>query len=309
MTELVQHDPLKSVERALANEFAPSTARAIRSDLRIWRDWLREAGVCVEEGLHPAQVVAYLEHMLVSGLAVSTARRRLSSLQHAARQVGVPTPLDDPIVGRAFRGLLRTYGRPRDSTVPITPHHLRSMVGCWSGPALVHVRNRAVLLVGFCGALRRSELAGLLWSDVALSDSGATLRLRQSKGDSLREGQYVALARGPSSLMCPVAALEALQAAQALPQAAVLAASRPHPSLIDRVVKRSVARCGIDAKYSAHSLRAGFVAAAAAAGVDVLRIQKHTRHASVATVTTYYRSASIWSAPASADVARALVGM
>lgn len=301
-----RRDVLGAVERALANEFAPATARAVRSDLRAWRTWLDEAGYTVTEGLAPACVIAYLEDMLVHGRAPSTARRRLSSLQHAARQVGVPAPLEDPLVSRALRGLLRTHGRPAESTHPITPSDLRAMVGVWDASTPRGARNRTLLLVGFCGALRRSELTALLWEDVTIADAGATLLIRRSKGDAQRAGQYVALARGPSGSLCPVNALEKLRSIDPLPSAAVFGATRPHPGLVDRVVKASATRAGITAPYSAHSLRAGFVAAAAAAGVDALRIQKHTRHASLNTVTTYYRRASIWAAPASADVVRSL---
>ena len=159
-------------------------------------------------------------------------------------------------------------------------------------------RDRALLLIGFAGALRRSELVALDVADIEHVRRGIVLYLRHSKTDQDGEGQKIAIPFGRTR-WCPVAALDAWLEASGISEGAIFRPVDRHGRVrnarlsgeaVSLVVRERAAAAGLDQTgYSGHSLRAGLATSAAQAGVPVWRIKAQTRHASDAMLARYIR--------------------
>ena len=160
------------------------------------------------------------------------------------------------------------------------------------------------MLVGFGGALRRSELVALNVADVTVCPEGLKVEIRRSKTDQVAAGVTIAIARGTSADTCPVVAFEQWIAASEITEGPLLRRVRKNgmigtDPLSDRsvadTVKRLAEAAGLDpALYSGHSLRAGLATSASNAGASLASIMKQTRHVSVDVAMTYIRDADLW---------------
>ncbi len=176
-------------------------------------------------------------------------------------------------------GLLRVHGRPQHKAAALTLAMLRQLVAtCDDSPR--GRRDRALLLIGFAGALRRSELVALRVEDVALVASGLRVRIRRGKTDAAGEGAEIGLPRGRHAETCPVRALEAWQAVaqrkagplfRRVGAGGGIGDTALHPDAVRRILAHRVALAGLDVdgfeRLSAHALRVGFITAAYDKGV------------------------------------------
>ena len=190
--------------------------------------------------------------------------------------------------------------RPAPCRGPHTTPYLRRLLDT-CGDELIGLRDRALLLVGFPGAFRRSELVALEVGDVAVVDEGLKVTIRRSKGDQEGEGQLVAIGR-TGTATCPVASYEAWIAAAAITGRAFRSINR-HGRLgnrlsdraIAQIVQRRAAKAGLDPTgFSGHSMRAGFATSAAALGIEERIIMRQTRHRSTAVVRRYIRDGELF---------------
>ena len=177
---------------------------------------------------------------------------------------------------------------------------------------MIGTRDRALLLVGFAGAFRRSEIVALNVEDIAFSTDGATVTLRRSKTDQDGAGRKVGIPYGSNPATCPVRALQAWLAASGITEgplfrwirkAGRMQHGRLSGSAVAEIVKRHAGTAGLDtSKYAGHSLRAGLVTAAAIAGSSDRAIMKQSGHRSSAMVQRYIRDASLFRENAAAVV-------
>jgi site-specific recombinase XerD len=155
---------------------------------------------------------------------------------------------------------------------------VRPLVETLSPTSLIGVRDRALLLVGFAGAFRRSEVVSLDVADVTFSSDGLIVQLRRSKTDQEGEGRKVGLPFGSNPLTCPVRSLRTWLDAAAVVSGPIFRAVDRHANVADTrltdqsvalVVKRCAKAAGLDPeKYAGHSLRSGLATAAAMADVS-----------------------------------------
>jgi hypothetical protein len=161
--------------------------------------------------------------------------------------------------------------------------------------SLQGIRDRAILLIGFAGAFRRSELASLTVDDIQFTNDGLVITLRRSKTDQEGEGYIKGIPYGSAPATCPVRALRAWLDASGSTTGSLFRSvwkggRRLRPSALDdraiaEVVKRAAQAAGYDAtRFSGHSLRAGLVTTAAAAGVDERTIMEQTGHKTTTSV-------------------------
>jgi integrase len=171
------------------------------------------------------------------------------------------------------------------------------------GDDLRGLRDRALLLVGFAGAFRRSELIAINCTDVEWVPQGLVVTLPRSKTDQDGRGRHVAIPRGAGDL-CSVTALESWLRAARIGEGRVFRAIDCHgnvygdglsPESVARIIKKRAAAVGLDpARFSGHSLRAGRVTSAAAAGVSEWAIMRVTGHRSEAMLHRYIRPADVF---------------
>jgi integrase len=196
-----------------------------------------------------------------------------------------------------MRGIRRIHGARQKQVAPILVEDLKAMVTPL-GADLRDLRDRALLLVGFAGAFRRSELVAINCTDLEWMDEGLLVTLPRSKTDQEGKGRLVAIPRG-SPDFCPLMALVAWLRSAGIKEGTLFRAIDCHenvygdglsPDSVARVIKKRAAAVGFDpTRFSGHSLRAGLVTSAAAAGVPDWAIRRLTGHRSAAMLYRYVR--------------------
>jgi integrase len=275
-----------------------------RETQRAYRTWLERYGRwCTETGADPdtaASVAAYIEHIVRQGYGVSAVQQLLAALRLKFRCQGME--LDDPKLRLLLRAVRRELGvAPRRAKRPFRLEMLERVQ--WR-PGLVGIRDRALMLVGFYGALRVRELVGLNIEDVTEHERGYVITIRRSKTDQEGRGRFVAIPRGVR--LGPAEALEAWlgvlrqhgYTSGALFRYARekrLFPARMTVQAAQNVVKLYAAQLGYDPKdFAGHSLRAGFVTSAALRNAPEEAIAKQTGHRSIVVLRSYIRRETIW---------------
>lgn len=279
---------------------AGATRAAYRRDAEHFAAW------CDARGLdslpaEPATVARYLVDQ-AERLRVATLNRRLTAIAQAHQAHGLDSPAGALLVRKVLAGIRRVKGVAQRGKTPLLPDDLRLMVAAL-GDGLSDRRDRALLLLGFAGALRRSELVGLDVADVEPRPQGLVITLRRSKTDQEGAGARKGIPRGRPET-CPVRAVAAWAQAAGLVDGPLfrpvdrhgnVGAARLADYTVVRVVKRLTAAIGLDpAEYGGHSLRAGLATAAAAAGRAERDIMRQTGHASVTMVRRYIREGELF---------------
>jgi site-specific recombinase XerD len=281
-------------------EKAVTTRRAYGSDFAIFSAWCAERHTSPLPAC-PETVAAFLAWEAQRGTRTSTIGRRCASIKYAHKLAGHPIPTDDERVRATVRGIRRSVGTAPVKKAPATADKVIAMAAAGSG-SLADLRDRALLLLGFGGAFRRSELVALDVADLAENADGIVVTIRRSKTDQEGHGTTVAVLRG--SIACPVAAVSTWLAAAGISEGPVfrpvkrggnVSPSRLTDRSVADIVKRRAARLGLDpAVFSGHSLRAGFLTSAAARGASIFRMMDVSRHKSVDTLRGYVREADLF---------------
>jgi integrase len=292
---------ITSVHDFAKASWAEATRRAYQGD---WADFTAWCGACGATFLPapPATVGAYLAD-LASDHKVATIQRRLASINAAHRLAGETSPTSTEEVRLVLQGIRRLSGVVQDQVRAVTLDELRRMVVALPDD-LAGSRDRALLLVGFAGAFRRSELVALDVDDLGTTEDGVIVNIRRSKTDQVAAGRQVGLPYGSSPKVCPVSFLRHWLEMTLITSGPVfrkvdrhghLGTEQLSPSTVAQVVKRAAALAGLDATvFSGHSLRAGLATAAAANGATETMIMAQTGHRSTAMVRRYIRRGNLF---------------
>jgi integrase len=283
------------VESYVQAGIAPATRRAYRADLDHFRAWGGEIPST------DAQLAAYLaEH--ATTLKVATLVRRMAAISVAHEAQGLPNPVGSPLIRATMRGIRREHGSAQCQAKPLLRDDLFAVLGAM-GDGIKDIRDRAILLIGFAGGFRRSELAAITCEDVERVRQGLVITLPRSKTDQDGIGRKIGIPYGRSR-WCPVAALERWLEAAGIEDGPLfrrvdrhgrVSAERLSAEAVCIVVRERVAAAGYDpTEYSGHSLRAGFATSAAQAGVSSWRIRQQTGHASDAMLARYIRDGELF---------------
>ena len=290
---------------------ADATRRAYGSDWRDFSTWCGRQGLASLPA-SPATVAFYLTD-LARDHKPATLQRRLTAIARAHEAAGHPSPatMRQAVVSETLKGIRRTYGIAQTVKRPLLTADLRRIVSGLPSD-LQGARDRALLLVGFAGGFRRSELAALEVRDLAFTAEGVAVTLRRSKGDQEGQGREVALPVTGKKSFCPVLALkEWLRVAQ-IREGAVfrkvhgdwIGPSGLNANSVGRLVKRILGEVGYEnlEAYGGHSLRAGFATQAAMNGATELEIMEQTGHRSSQVLRRYIRAGQLFRAAAARKV-------
>jgi site-specific recombinase XerD len=296
--------PMVSLEQAreyiLASK-AENTLRGYKSDWRHFCEWCQTHGTTALPAT-PETVAAYIAEC-AARLKVGSIQRRLNAIAEAHKATGLESPTSAGMVRNTLKGIRRTIGTaPKPKAAALTDN-IRSMVDA-ADAGLIGARDRALILLGFAGAFRRSELVSLDIEDCAFGKDGLTVTLRRSKTDQDGAGRKVGIPYGSNPETCPVRTIQAWIEQAALSGSALFRSINRHGQLhlgrlsgidVARVVKKLAQRAGLDpANYAGHSLRAGHATSAAIAGASERSIMKQTGHRSVQMVRRYIRDGSLF---------------
>ena len=250
----------------------------------------------------PGMVAEYLAKF-AGVLSVATLQHRLIAIHQAHTEKGFDSPVKDRLVKRTMQGIRRTFGVAQRRVHALVKDDLiELLVMVNQQKPLKAARDKAVLLLGFAGAFRRSELVALRMEDITPHAHGIELLIRRSKTDQEGEGRTVFVPLAKSEDRCPVKALDRWLELAGIGEGPLFRPVNRHdrvvkdlaltPQSVALIVKSAIGKAkGADAasRVSGHSLRAGFVTEAATVGLQTSAIMGQTGHKSLEMVYRYVR--------------------
>ncbi len=284
------------IEQALA----PSTRRLYKSDWAIYSHWCESQG-CMPLPSTPEIIASFLSMQAKAGIKPATLIRRLASIKLAHESRGYESPTQHKAVKAVLKGIKREIGAAPKKKAPITVERLEAMVKHCSS-TLVGLRDKAILLLGFSGAFRRSELVAIKISDIERTAEGVKVTIRRSKTDQEGYGQVVAILNG-SRLRAVDALYTWLKEAdinegyifRPISQWGAIGAVSLTDRSVANIVKNYAKKAGLTVgDFSGHSLRSGFITSGAAAGADLFKLMEVSRHKKPETVMGYVRESKLF---------------
>lgn len=280
---------------------APNTRRAYAGDWQRFCAWAADHGFPTRPTA-PEHVGLYLAHLASLGRKCATIDRALASIATAQPEGAGRLLRQHPAVREVLRGIHRTLGVAPAKKAALDLELLRQVLAHVPSTTLVGLRDRAVLLLGWFLAVRRSELVALDVADVVEVREGLLVTIRRSKTDQEGEGRKAGVPFAGDADLCPIRAVRAYVDAAGVTEGALfrdVRAGRVRDRLGDaavaEIVKRAVRRSGIDPRvFAGHSLRSGFVTEALRRGKSLEAVMNHTGHRSERVARGYKRDATVF---------------
>jgi site-specific recombinase XerD len=300
-TDVVLSSSMDQVREYIRASKADNTLRGYRADWKEFCSWCEARGLCALPA-SPEVVAAYIAEC-AERLKVGSIQRRINAIAEAHKAVSLESPTHHAVVTNTMKGIRRTKGSSAVQKAPALTDDVRAMVDA-AGDGTIGARDRALVLLGFASAFRRSELVGLDVEDCVFGKDGLTITLRRSKTDQDGAGRKVGVPYGSNPETCPVRVLQAWIDQACIGDGAVFRSITRHgqvqtarlaPVDVARIVKKLAERAGLDpTNYAGHSLRAGHATSAAIAGASERSIMNQTGHRSVQMVRRYIRDGSLF---------------
>lgn len=281
---------LNPVDFYLAQSQAQNTRQAYLLDLEQFEAW----GGTIPAS--PEQVASYLAES-AGTLAVSTLKRRVAAIAWAHKDQDHVDLTKSVLVKQVLKGIERHHGLRQRQAAPLLLEQLEQIVA-GLGSSRKDVRDKALLLVGFHGAFRGSELLNLRTKDCAFDEDGALLHLVKSKTDQTVKGRWIAIPRLDETT-CPIRALEDWINKCGYERGTLFRPLNGTPNdksvslsvrSLSRVIQNRVEQIGLNSQgFSSHSLRAGFVTSQMNLGIGASAIARQTGHRSLDSLKRYDR--------------------
>jgi len=293
----------KSKQR-LKKSKAYNTIKAYESDWNDFSNW------CMYHGKNdlpaePEVIVNYIND-LADDAKANTVSRRVSAISenHIAAGFVAKNPAHDGLVRNTLMAIRREKGTFQRGKAPILMEDIEKLSNCFDETDIVSLRDRALIYIGFAGAFRRSELVHIQMEELTFSVEGLTILVPQSKGDQLGRGSYIAIPYAPTSLICPVVAVQQWILAAQLQTGPLFRPFKRNKELRDTqlsdksvalIIKKYMGMIGMNpVDFAGHSLRRGFATSAAQHDIDALTIMRQTRHKSEKMVHRYIEQGNIF---------------
>jgi site-specific recombinase XerD len=276
-----------------------ATWRAYEADWRSFQAWCRHVRLDPLPAT-PHTVALFLSAQAKRGRAPATLGRRLAAIRLMHVGARHPSPHDAIEVAEVMRGIRRAWKKPAAQKAPAVDEEVKRMVDAVDPQTLHGLRDRALLLLGFAGAFRRSELVGLDVDHLTERKEGLAVLIATSKTDQEGAGQMIAIARVPHSDYCPVRAVLDWTVVAGITSGPVfrrllrgdrVSRNRLKAPSVALVIKQLAARVGLDpARYAGHSLRSGFLTSAARNRASIFKMADQSRHKSLDVLRAYVRN-------------------
>jgi len=313
MTELIPHAAgqvpanLKKAQEYVRASRSKGTQKLYAHHWRSFQGW------CVETGVPalPAtpEVVATYASTVISEIKPATLQLRLAAISVRHQGAGLPSPTRTELVRSVMKGIRREHGSDQERKAALVTEDIRAMITNLPGSEIKRARDRALLLLGFAGGFRRSELIGMDAGHLAFELEGLRITLPRSKTDQEGKGREIGITSGRHRETCPVQAARQWLGAAEIDSGPVFRPINRHGCVqstrlssvaVALIIKRAAQAVGLDpTRFSGHSLRAGHVTAAANGGAPVTSIKDQTGHRSDAMVQRYVRRATLFDANSS----------
>lgn len=297
MQELTHTRPVtlsESIEGYLRLSVAENTSKAYKADLEHFHAY----GGSIPAT--PETVAAYLA-AYAGKLSIATLTRRLAAISKKHTVQGLPSPTSAELVKLTMRGIKRQHGKPQTQAAALCRDDLLLVLNAIPND-LRGCRDKAVLLIGFCAALRRSELCCIRYEDLQFTAEGLILTLQRSKTDQTGEGRKIGIPQGRGKI-CPIQMLKDWLTRSGIAEGFIFR-TIDGGKIIDghisdrsicNIVKARVGSVGFSPElYSGHSLRSGLATSAAQHGYSSWEIRRQTGHKSDSMLARYIREGSLF---------------
>ena len=261
--------------------------------------WCHDRGFTPFPAL-PQTVSVFLSWSASQGAAVATTERRTAALRYGHQMAGYESPTHSEVVKATLKGIRRALGVAPIQKVAVTVDRLQGLLK-HVPDTLQGKRDKAILLLGFAGAFRRSELVALTVTDLIETDQGVRVLIRKSKTDQEGQGQEIALYQGKLRV---VDAITEWREAANIQDGFLFRPLKKGGKVLDQplaaesvadIVKKYAGIAGfVPHEYAGHSLRAGFLTSAAENGASLFKMMEVSRHKSVDTLKGYIRRADLF---------------
>lgn len=296
---LANHEQ-ENIKAFLRASHAKATQKAYATDLRIFQDWCwRNQYLAFPAS--PVTVAAFFSAQANHNLKPVTLSRRAAAIHLWHARMNQPSPIASELVKSTLRGIRRTFGCASSQKQAATIDVLAEMAKYFPN-SLIGLRDRALLFLGFAGALRRSELAKIRVADLTRCPEGFILKIARSKTDQEGLGQAIAIYNGLRLNI--VAAIDVWTEAagitegflfRSVTKGGLVSSQHLSTKTIAQIIKKYVALAGYDAaSFSGHSLRAGFLTSAAQKGASMFKMMEVSRHKSTETLKKYVRNSELF---------------
>ena len=284
---------VKSLEletlKNLKNSKANNTLRAYQSDFRDF------SAFCAKNGFssmpsQPKIIALYITHLSKSS-KFSTLKRRIASISVLHKLKGHYLDTKHPIIMENLHGIKRNLGSRQKAKKPILINDLKLIIKAIDEEK---IRDRALILIGFSGGFRRSELVNIDYDDIEFVPEGVKILIKRSKTDQSGEGNVKAIPYFDNEEFCPVLALKKYvkKKFSNTNEGKIFDISDKSVALI---IKRYAEKAGLDSsKYAGHSLRSGFATTAAEFGAEERNIMAMTGHKTTQMVRRYIQDANLF---------------
>ena len=286
---------VKSLEietlKNLKNSKAENTLRAYQSDFRDFSSFCAKNGFSSMPS-QPRIIALYITHMSKSS-KFSTLKRRIASISVIHKLKGHYLDTKHPIIMENLHGIKRTLGSRQKAKKPLLINDLKILIKVITEEKS-KLRDKALILIGFAGGFRRSELVNIMHEDVEFVDEGVKILIKRSKTDQSGEGIVKAIPYFDNKEYCPVIALKNYinYKFDNKIEGKVFEISDKSVALI---IKRYAEKAGLDSsKYAGHSLRSGFATSAAEFGAEERNIMAMTGHKTTQMVRRYIQEANLF---------------
>ena len=284
---------VKSLEletlKNLKNSKANNTLRAYQSDFRDFSEFCAKNGFS-SMPTQPKIIALYITHLSKSS-KFSTLKRRIASISVLHKLKGHYLDTKHPIIMENLHGIKRTLGSRQKAKKPILINDLKLIIKAIDEEK---IRDKALILVGFSGGFRRSELVNIDYEDIEFVPEGVKIIIKRSKTDQSGEGSIKAIPYFDNHEFCPVVALKnyVKKKFSNINEGKIFDISDKSVALI---IKRYAQKAGLDSsKYAGHSLRSGFATTAAEFGAEERNIMAMTGHKTTQMVRRYIQEANLF---------------
>jgi site-specific recombinase XerD len=277
----------------LRNSKSANTLRAYQSDYNDFLDFCSKNGF-QSMPTQPKILALYITH-LSSYSKYSTLKRRLASISVIHKAKGHYIDTKHPIIIENLMGIKRTNGSNQKGKKPLLINDLKILIKAIDQSKEKDnrkIRDKALLLIGFSGGFRRSELVDIEYEDIEFVSEGVKIFVKRSKTDQSGEGMTKAIPYFDNKDFCPVIALKNLIEITALRNGKIFNISDKNVALL---IKKYANYAGLDShKYAGHSLRSGFATSTAESGAEERSIMAMTGHKSTEMVRRYIKEANLF---------------
>ncbi|MGI4872686.1 MAG: tyrosine-type recombinase/integrase [Janthinobacterium lividum] len=288
--------------REIGLQGAANTQRAYSADLRSYEAYCQSQQLAA----YPAEVATlggYLAHLADAGKKLATILRHQAAILKKHELLGLRLAGDERALKQVLRGITLSVGKRQKRAPAFTAAHLKSVIRQLDLSTVAGLRDRALLLLGYAGAFRRSELVALNLEDLELTDQALVMHLRRSKTNQAGELEQKAVFYAANPLFCPIRAYQAWVAQLggrlsgplfvSLQRGVQAGASTPTLRRLSDKSVNNLVRQHLGGQYTAHSFRASFVTVSKLNGVDDTHVMNQTKHKTSEMIRRYTRLSDV----------------